>query len=72
MKREGVFIGADLMQWVVRVGGVGEEQGKGVCEGLLRLGVLQKIGCGAEVEPFCGSARYGWTGEVICSPLFAR
>ena len=71
VKWEGVFVGADLVQWVVRVGGVREEQGRGVCEGLLRLGVLQKIGCGTEGEAFCGTARYGWTGEVICTPLFA-
>ena len=64
MTREGVFVGAELVTWVMSAGEVGKEEGRGVCEGLLRLGVLQKVGSGEEGEPFSSGARYTWTGEV--------
>ena len=64
MTREDVFVGAELVTWVMSAGEVGKEEGRGVCEGLLRLGVLQKVGCGEEGEPFSSGARYTWTGKV--------
>lgn len=57
-------MGVELVTWVMSVGEVGKEEGKGVCEGLLRLGVLQKVGSGEEGERFSSGARYTWTGEV--------
>lgn len=63
--REGVFVGAELVTWVMSVGEVGKEEGRGVCEGLLRLGVLQKVGSGEEGELFSSGTRYTWTGKVV-------
>lgn len=67
--REGVFVGAELVTWVMSVGEVGKEEGRGVCEGLLRLGVLQRVGSGEEGELFSSGARYTWTGEVVSHDL---
>ena len=57
-------MGVELVTWVMSVGEVGKEEGRGVCEGLLRLGVLRKVGSVEEGELFSSGARYTWTGEV--------
>lgn len=58
---KGEFREQDLLQWVERVCGV--RGGKGVCEGLLQLGVLEAREEGAGENGFSPSTTYCWKGQ---------
>ena len=58
-----MFEGRDLLQWMGSVCGGDVWAVMGVCEALLHVGVLEKIGGGGEL--FAPNSKYGWTGKTF-------